>query len=71
MVSFWWIIAVALLFVIADVLLFIRFFSGTLRIDRTNPDKEIYRFDVKDLDKLSKKKYVLLSVDNDADLSQK
>lgn len=44
---------------------------GTLRIDRTNPEKDIYRFDIDNLDALSKKKRVTLRVDNDADLSQK
>ena len=44
--------------------------DGTLRIDHSNPDKDVYRFDVDDLDKLPKKKRILLGVDNAADLSQ-
>lgn len=44
---------------------------GTLRIDHSNPEKDVYRFDVDDLDKLSKKKRIILKVDNNADLSQK
>lgn len=44
--------------------------SGTLRIDHSNPEKDLYRFDIDDLDSLSKKKRVILNVDNNADLSQ-
>lgn len=44
---------------------------GTLRIDHSNPEKDVYRFDVDDIDKLSKKKRIVLKVDNNADLSHK
>lgn len=44
---------------------------GTLRIDHSNPEKDIYRFDIDDLDSLAKKKRIILLVDNNADLSQK
>lgn len=59
------------------VLLFITHFvwhcrsaSGTLRIDHSNPLKDIYRIEIDDLDKLVKKKRVVLKVDHNADLSQ-
>ena len=42
---------------------------GTLKIDRSNPEKDVYRFDVDNLDSLSKKKRIVLKVDNNADLS--
>lgn len=45
--------------------------SGTLRIDRSNPERDIYRFDVDDFDSLAKQKQIVLKVDNDADLSPK
>lgn len=45
--------------------------SGTLRIDHSNPEKDVYRFDIDDLDGLSKKKRIVLKVDNNANLSQK
>lgn len=45
--------------------------AGVLRIDRTDPQKEIYRFEVDNLEALSKKKHIVLKVDNYADLSQK
>lgn len=44
---------------------------GVLRIDHSNPEKDIYRFEIADLDNLSRKKRVSLRVDNHADLSQK
>lgn len=63
-------------FVVGAVLMFLYFrvtskISGTLRIDRTNPDKDIFRFDVDDLDSLANKKKINLKVDNNAKLSQK
>lgn len=45
--------------------------DGVLRIDHSDPDKDVYRFDVNDLDGLSRKKRIVLKVDNNADLSQK
>lgn len=45
--------------------------AGTLRIDHSNPEKDVYRFEIDNLDGLSKKKHVVLKVDNNADLSQK
>lgn len=42
---------------------------GTLQID-SKGEKELYRFEINDFDALSKKKYVRLKVDNNADLSQ-
>ena len=44
---------------------------GILKIDHSNPEKDVYRLDIGDLDKLSNKKRVVLTVDNRADLSQK
>lgn len=43
--------------------------SGTLRIDHSNPEKDIYRFEINDFDALSKKKRIVINVDNDANLS--
>lgn len=45
------------------------FTSGTLRIDHNNPGKDVYRIEIDNIDALSKKKYVRLKVDNNADLS--
>lgn len=43
---------------------------GILRIDHSNPEKDIYRIEINDLDALSRKKKVILDVDNSAILSQ-
>ena len=43
---------------------------STLQIDHSNPEKDVYRFEIDDLDKLSKKKYVELKIDHNANLSQ-
>ncbi len=45
-------------------------YEGVLRIDHTDPEKDVYRFDIVDFDRLNKKKKITLKVDNSADLSQ-
>lgn len=55
---------------ITSIIFFIKSSSGTLKIDHSNPQKDVYRFEIKDLDKLNKKKYVRLKIDNNANLSQ-
>lgn len=42
---------------------------GKLKIDHSNPEKDLYRFEIDDLDKLSKKKIIVLEIDHKADLS--
>lgn len=44
--------------------------SGILKIDQSNPEKDRYLFDVGDLDKLKKKRKIVLRIDPNADLSQ-
>lgn len=44
---------------------------GTLKIDRTNPSKDVYRFEIDNLNVLDKKTIITLRVDHHADLSQK
>ena len=58
--------------IISNIIFSIRYRkAGTLRIDRSNPEKDVYRIEIDDLDGLSKKKHVILKVDNNANLSQK
>lgn len=58
--------------IISSIIFSIRYRkAGTLRIDRSNPEKDVYRIEIDDLDGLSKKKHVILKVDNNANLSQK
>ena len=57
--------------VISNIIFAIRYsFVGTLRIDHSNPEKDVYRFDINDLDKLNKKNRIVLKIDHHADLSQ-
>ena len=48
----------------------IRTVYGVLRIDKKNPEKELYRFDIDDLEVLDKKKRIVLKIDHNADLTQ-
>nr|DAD58024.1 MAG TPA: hypothetical protein [Caudoviricetes sp.] len=57
--------------IIKDIIIYAITGVGTLKIDHSDPEKDVYRIDIDDLDKLSKKKRIVLKVDNDADLSQK
>ena len=43
---------------------------GALKIDHSNPEKDLYLFEIDDLDELSKKKRILLNIDHNANLSQ-
>lgn len=44
---------------------------GMLLIDHSNPDKDVYQINLDGIPDLSKKKRVMLKVNNNADLSQK
>lgn len=44
---------------------------GVLRIDISNPGKDLYRFEIDRLDRLARKKRVILKIDSRANLSQK
>lgn len=45
-------------------------YDGVLLIDHSNPEKDVYRFCINDLDKLSSRKEIRLKINHDADLSQ-
>lgn len=57
--------------IISNIIFYALSGSGTLRIDHSDPEKDVYRIEIDDLDNLSKHKRVILKVDNHADLSQK
>lgn len=64
-------IIVAFVFgLIMDILEHLRTARGMLRIDHSNPEKDVYRIEIDDLDDLAKKSRVVLKVDHDAYLSQ-
>lgn len=57
--------------IISNIIFYVFSTSGTLRVDHTNPDKDIYRFEIDRLDKIGKKKRLIMKIDNHANLSQK
>lgn len=71
MISSWWLVAIIAIFIVRDSIYFIRNSAGTLRIDRSVPGKEIYKIEINELDRLAKRKFIILKVDNKADFSQK
>ena len=56
---------------IATLIYFFLETVGVLRIDRNNPEKDVYRLEIDDLDKLIGKKRIILKIDQHANLSQK
>ena len=73
MVDMWltWLLGVAVGVTITLVVIAIKSSLGKLLIDRSNPNKDVYRIDIGHIENLHKKKYVWLKVDPNADLSQK
>lgn len=68
----WILIAAILSSVVTNIVFFIRYKNvGTLKIDVSDPSKDVYRFEINDIDALTNKKRIVLNVDNKADLSQK
>ena len=66
-----WFIAGVVAGVIATIIVYsIQTKHGTLRIDRSNPERDVFRFDIDDLDILTKKRRVILNIDKNANLSQ-
>lgn len=47
------------------------FIDGTLQIDKHDPNKDVYQIHIDDLNRLDKKKRIVLAVDKNATLSQK
>lgn len=58
-------------YILTGIFFYIRSAKGTLKIDRSDPQKDVYRLDIENLEELSTKKVALLVIDNNADLSQK
>lgn len=69
--GYYWFVVGLLIGVIIGVYIYCKLNTmGTLRIDHTNPEKDIYRIELDEFEGLSKKKRVLLQIDNNARLSQ-
>lgn len=58
--------------IVSSIMEAIRTTRGVLRVDHSNPDKDVYRFefDMKHLDKMSRKRRVILRIDHNANFSQ-
>ena len=69
--DYWIIIVAYVLGMLIGRFVLTRFNDGVIRIDHSNPEKDVYRIEINDLDNLSHKKRVMLKVDNNAYLSQK
>ena len=70
--SIWGIIITAVISsALTSIFLHLGSAHGTLRIDHSNPEKDIYRIEIDNLDELKKKNRALLYIDHHADLSQK
>lgn len=57
--------------IVTVLIIFLKSVRGTLRIDHSDPNKDIYRLDLDDLNVLTRKKLVILDIDHHANLSQK
>lgn len=55
---------------ISEVIWCIQSARGTLKIDMNNPEKDVYRIDIDNLDVLSKKKKLVCDIEKGVDLSQ-
>lgn len=56
--------------IVTMIVMYLTSARGTLRIDHSNPEKDVYRIEINNLEDLSRKKRVILDVDNRAILSQ-
>ena len=56
--------------IVTMIVMYLTSSRGTLRIDHSNPEKDVYRIEINNLEDLSRKKRVILDVDNSAILSQ-
>lgn len=57
--------------IVTVLIIFLKSVRGTLRIDHSDHNKDIYRLELDDLDVLTRKKLVILDIDHHANLSQK
>ncbi len=65
-----WVVGIFVGLVIATTIIVIKSSFGTFRIDCSDPEKDVYRLDIHSVDNIVKKKYIILRVDKNADLSQ-
>lgn len=70
--EFLWIsLGVILGSVIRTIILYWQAGFGTLYIDHSNPDKDVYRFEIEDLDDIYKKSKLVMNIKHHRGSSQK
>ena len=69
-IVFWMTLGAFICAITANVVDRIQSATGTLRIDHSNPQKDLYLFEIDEIEKLDKKKRVNLKIDHNAKLSQ-
>lgn len=59
--------------IVTNIIMYFRTRYGVLKIDSSNPEKDVYRFEIsdKEIDTISKAKRIMLRIEHHADLSQK
>lgn len=67
----WILIGVTIGVILTQIVNYLKSVHGTLKIDHSDSNKDVYRLVIDDLEELSKKNYVFLEIDHNADLSQK
>ena len=67
------ILALGLVIGAAVATLFMLFTSGhgTLHIDHSNPEKDVYNFEIDRVDNLNKKKRFIMQIEHHTDITQK
>lgn len=63
--------AACIVFIVCISFIFRSACTGVLEVDKEHFDKEVYRFSIKELEKIDKKDYIVLKIDHNADLREK
>ena len=64
------IIGILLGCIITSLMFFVKSSTGTLKVDHSDPEKDIYRLEIDDLAELTRSTKIILRVDNNAHISQ-
>jgi hypothetical protein len=70
-IIFWMTLGAFVCAITANIIEHVQSARGVLRIDHSNPQKDLYLFEIDEIEKLNKKKCVILKIDHKANLSQK
>lgn len=56
--------------ILTNVIILAQSATGKFRVDHSNPQKDVYRVEIDNLDIIDKKSRMYLKIDHNADLSQ-